>query len=206
MGRDATGGRAACRAGTGAGAGVAAGGRPVSRYPDALRSTNGPSIPGIAAASVIGRPTASSGRAAICTPRSSAGPGSSWPPSSRTGPPTKASGPNGDVLPAAGGGQGQRHARHARLRDELGMATYFADPYSSWQQREPQRHDPVPAQTRRHRPRHGARGSGDRRRDQQPPHARARIPHTRRGVHRRTAKLKDPTRLLHLQIDNGDSI
>ena len=28
---------------------------------------------------------------------------------------------------------GAEFARHARLRDELGMATYFADPYSSWQ-------------------------------------------------------------------------
>ena len=45
----------------------------------------------------------------------------------------KRRGPIGDVLPAAGGGQGQRHARDARLRDELGMDTYFADPYSSWQ-------------------------------------------------------------------------
>ena len=28
---------------------------------------------------------------------------------------------------------GTEFARHARPRDELGMATYFADPYSSWQ-------------------------------------------------------------------------
>lgn len=28
---------------------------------------------------------------------------------------------------------GTEFARHARLRDELGMATYFADPYASWQ-------------------------------------------------------------------------
>ena len=28
---------------------------------------------------------------------------------------------------------GTEFARHARLRDELGMTTYFADPYSSWQ-------------------------------------------------------------------------
>ena len=28
---------------------------------------------------------------------------------------------------------GTEFARHTRLRDELGMATYFADPYSSWQ-------------------------------------------------------------------------
>ena len=28
---------------------------------------------------------------------------------------------------------GTGFARHARLRDELGMATCFADPYSSWQ-------------------------------------------------------------------------
>ena len=33
--------------------------------------------------------------------------------------------------------------------------------------------------------------SGDRRRDQQPPHARARLPHARRGVRRRTVKLQD---------------
>ena len=28
---------------------------------------------------------------------------------------------------------GTKFARHTRLRDELGMDTYFADPYSSWQ-------------------------------------------------------------------------
>lgn len=28
---------------------------------------------------------------------------------------------------------GTEFARHARLPDELGMATYFADPYASWQ-------------------------------------------------------------------------
>ena len=28
---------------------------------------------------------------------------------------------------------GTEFARHTRLRDELGMGTYFADPYSSWQ-------------------------------------------------------------------------
>ena len=128
----------------------------------------------------------------------------------------KRRGPIGDVLPAAGGGQGQRHARQRRRvraprasARRAGHGHVLRRPLqfvAAGQQREPQRHDPVPAQTRRHRPRHGARGPGDRRRDQQPPHARARIPHTRRGVHRRTAKLKDPTRLLHLQIDNGDSI
>ena len=41
-------------------------------------------------------------------------------------------------LPAAAGlsvthDNGTGFARHARLRDEPGMATYFADPYSSWQ-------------------------------------------------------------------------
>ena len=41
-------------------------------------------------------------------------------------------------LPAAAGlsvthGNGTGFARHARLRDEPGMATCFADPYSSWQ-------------------------------------------------------------------------
>ena len=41
-------------------------------------------------------------------------------------------------LPAAAGlsvthDNGTEFARHARLRDELGMATCFADPYSSWQ-------------------------------------------------------------------------
>ena len=30
-------------------------------------------------------------------------------------------------------GNGTGFARHARLRDEPGMATCFADPYSSWQ-------------------------------------------------------------------------
>ena len=41
-------------------------------------------------------------------------------------------------LPAAAGlsvthDNGTGFARHARLRDEPGMATCFADPYSSWQ-------------------------------------------------------------------------
>ncbi len=39
----------------------------------------------------------------------------------------------GHVLAAAGRRARQRHARPTRLRDGLGMATYFAEPYSSWQ-------------------------------------------------------------------------
>ena len=96
---------------------------------------------------------------------------------------------------------GTEFAHHERLRDGLGMATYFADPYSSWQrgrQREPQRHDPpVSAQTLRDTDGHGKGGQGDRRRDQQPPHARARLPHARRGVRRRTVRITGPTRVLH---------
>lgn len=65
-------------------------------------------------------------------------------------------------------------------------------------QREPQRHDPpVSAQTLRDTDGHGKGGQGDRRRDQQPPHARARLPHARRGVRRRTVRITGPTRVLH---------
>ena len=65
-------------------------------------------------------------------------------------------------------------------------------------QREPQRHDPpVSAQTLRDPDGHGKGGQGDRRRDQQPPHARARLPHARRGVRRRTVRITGPTRVLH---------
>ena len=96
---------------------------------------------------------------------------------------------------------GTEFAHHERLRDGLGMATYFADPYSSWQrgkQREPQRHDPpVSAQTLRDPDGHGKGGQGDRRRDQQPPHARAGLPDARRGVRRRTVRITGPTRVLH---------
>lgn len=38
-----------------------------------------------------------------------------------------------DARPGVTYDNGTEFARHAELRDGLGMATYFADPYSSWQ-------------------------------------------------------------------------
>ena len=62
---------------------------------------------------------------------------------------------------------GTEFARHAELRDEPGMATYFADPHSSWRsggnenrngiiRRHPPKRTPI-------RPLHGTRTAGDRR-------------------------------------------
>ena len=58
-------------------------------------------------------------------------------------------------------------------------------------------HPPLPAQTHDHRTRYGKRAPGDRRRDRQPSHARARPPHARRGIRRRAAKLARQTRMSH---------
>ena len=90
----------------------------------------------------VGRwsPTASSEWDATCTPRWRGGPGSSWPASF----PTAAGESVGAQLdmfsPLPAGARvsvthdnGTEFAHHERLRDGLGMATYFADPYSSWQ-------------------------------------------------------------------------
>ncbi len=165
IGPGATGGRAACRAGTGAGAGVAAGGRPVSRYPDALRSTNGPSIPGIAAASVIGRPTASSGRAAVAHRGRAQDPVPHGPHHSRQDGRGKPRRPAVAVLRAAAGRQARRHLRQRHgVRQACRASRRAGDGHllrrsvqllAARQQREQERHDPaIPAQTGRHQPRH----------------------------------------------------
>ncbi len=115
------------------------------------------------------------------------GPGSSWPASFRTRPPARASGRSWDMFsPLPAGARvsvthdnGTEFAHHERLRDGLGMATYFADPYSSWQRgREPQR------MIRRYLPKRQIRirRSGDRLINNRP---------KRRGIRRRTAKLQD---------------
>lgn len=48
------------------------------------------------------------------------------------------------------------------------------------------------------------RRAENRRRDQQPPHAHVQLPHTRRGIRRRTVKLTRPNGgIAHLQIAVG---
>ena len=96
---------------------------------------------------------------------------------------------------------GTEFARHGRLRERLGMATYFADPYSLCQRGGSEnrngairRHLP---KTHAHRPVHGRRRAGHRGRDRQPSHAGTRLPHAGRGVHRRTARINQRTRALH---------
>ena len=93
-------------------------------------------------------------------------------------------------------------ARHTRLRDELGMDTYFRRPVlqlAAGKQREQERHDPpVSAQTQRDPDGHGRGTAGDCRRGQQPSHARAGLPDARRGIRRRTARIAGPTGVLHL--------
>ena len=114
----------------------------------------------------------------------------------------------GHVLAAAGRRARQRHARQRhRVRPprkaarRAGHGHVLRRPVlqlAAGKQREPQRHDPpVSAQTLRDTDGHGKGGQGDRRRDQQPPHARARLPHARRGVRRRTVRITGPTRVLH---------
>ncbi len=94
------------------------------------------------------------------------------------------------VLRAARRRQAQRHARqwrrvrasHAAAR-RIGHGHVLRRPVlqlAAGKQREPQWHDPpLPAQTLHKRDGHGTGGAGDCRRDQQPAHARARLPHTR---------------------------
>ena len=93
-------------------------------------------------------------------------------------------------------------ARHTRLRDELGMDTYFADPYSSWQRGSNENRNGM---IRRYLPKtqrdpdgHGRGTAGDCRRGRQPSHARAGLPDARRGIRRRTARIAGPTGVLHL--------
>lgn len=67
---------------------------------------------------------------------------------------------------------GTEFARHARLRDEPGMVTYFADPYASWQRASCENRNGMIRRTRpntaHNRDGHGAGGARNRRRDQQP--------------------------------------
>ena len=77
-------------------------------------------------------------RAAACTPRSSGAPVSPWPgivPDETAAASVAAQEAMFSRLPAAARtgathDDGTEFARHAGLRDEPGMATYFADPYS----------------------------------------------------------------------------
>ena len=117
---------------------MAAGGRRVSRFPDGFPSPSVRRRPATAAVSAIGRPTARSAPDATRTPRSRGRPGSSWPGSCPARPPGKASGRSSMFSPLPAGARvgvthdnGTGFARHTRLRDEPGMDTYFADPYSS---------------------------------------------------------------------------
>ncbi len=96
---------------------------------------------------------------------------------------------------------GTEFAHHERLRDGLGMATYFADPYSSWQRGSNENRNGM---IRRYLPKRCEIRMDMAKEvreivheNQQPPHARARLPHARRGVRRRTVRITGPTRVLH---------
>ncbi len=109
---------------------------------------------------------------------------------------------------------GTGFARHARLRDEPGMATCFADPYSSWRRGGNENRNGM---IRRYLPKRTIIEPGMARElqeivdetDNRPMralgYASARLPHTRRGVCRRASRLTTLTKALHLQIDNGAS-
>ena len=97
---------------------------------------------------------------------------------------------------------GAGFARHTRLRDGLGMDTYFADPYSSRRRGSNENRNGM---IRRYLPKRseiqmGMAGElrGDCRRGRQPSHARAGLPDARRGIRRRTARIAGPTGVLHL--------
>lgn len=97
---------------------------------------------------------------------------------------------------------GAGFARHTRLRDGLGMDTYFADPYSSRRRGSNENRNGM---IRRYLPKRseiqmGMAGgtAGDCRRGRQPSHARAGLPDARRGIRRRTARIAGPTGVLHL--------
>lgn len=101
------------------------------------------------------------------------------------------------ILPAvpavpAGAGTGVTHdngtefARHAELRERPGMATYLADPYSSYQRGGNENRNGAirryPPERTRIDPSMAGRDTGHRGRDRQPSHARARLPHPGRGI------------------------
>ena len=95
---------------------------------------------------------------------------------------------------------GPEFARHARLRDELGVATYFADPYSKsaagWRREQKRHYPPLPVQMPQDRHGHGQGRAKDYRRDRQPAYACARLPHPGRGIHRRTDRLTESATVL----------
>lgn len=100
---------------------------------------------------------------------------------------------------------GSEFAGHALLVESLGIPTCFADPYSSYQRGTNENRNGV---IRRHPPKRTAitmdiaGTAGDRRRDRQPAHAGAGIPHPGRGLHGRTAEVPPTTKALHLYLDN----
>ena len=96
---------------------------------------------------------------------------------------------------------GTEFAHHERLRDGLGMATYFADLYSSRRRGSNENRNGM---IRRYLPKRceirmdmakEVREIVDEINNR--PHARARLPHARRGVRRRTVRIAGPTRVLH---------
>ena len=96
---------------------------------------------------------------------------------------------------------GTEFAHHERLRDGLGMATYFADLYSSRRRGSNENRNGM---IRRYLPKRceirmdmakEVREIVDEINNR--PHARARLPHARRGVRRRTVRITGPTRVLH---------
>ena len=96
---------------------------------------------------------------------------------------------------------GTEFAHHERLRDGLGMDTYFADLYSSRRRGSNENRNGM---IRRYLPKRceirmdmakEVREIVDEINNR--PHARARLPHARRGVRRRTVRIAGPTRVLH---------
>lgn len=159
--------------------------------------------------SANGRPTASSARDATCMPRSRDAPVSSWRASCPTRPPTRASRPGSPCSPPCPRARGRASPTTTAPNSPVtgGCASNSAWPRISRrpvrlvparEQREPQRRDlPPSAQTLPHRTVHGRRRAGHRGRDRQPSHAGARLPHTGRGLHRRTARISRQARALH---------
>ena len=96
---------------------------------------------------------------------------------------------------------GTEFARHAELRERLGMATYFTAPYPSCRRGGNENRNGairryLPKRTRVD-PSMADGDTGHRGRDQRPSHARARLPHPGRGIRRRTAIINRTTRMLH---------
>ena len=92
-------------------------------------------------------------------------------------------------------------ALHRLVEEALGMLTYYADPYSPWQRASNENRNGM---IRRYLPKRceirmdmakEVREIVDEINNR--PHARARLPHARRGVRRRTVRITGPTRVLH---------